>query len=136
MDVFEIQVPRAHGQAGGRGRPASDHQCVEVRKSKREGRAPAAVAFGVLIVVGRLEGADGLAHEREVSGERPDGEDERLFRVVPGPVREPVFVEKQGRQPAPAGNGVSAVEVGYGAPPGGKIDDEYSEMIPDHDASS
>ena len=68
------------------------------------------MALRVLVVIGGLEGTHGLAHKREVAGKRPDGEDERLVRVVPGSVRMPVPFEEQGSEPAAAGNGISALE--------------------------
>ena len=39
------------------------------------------VTFGILIVVGRLEGTNSLAHERKVARQGADGEDERLVRI-------------------------------------------------------
>ena len=86
----------------GRLRPARHDQGVEVREAERQRRAAAAVAFGVLVVVGRLEGADRLAHEREVAGQRADGEDERLLRIVPRPVRLGVLHEEKRGEAAAA----------------------------------
>ena len=119
---------------GGRLRPALDHQRIEVRKTKRKCRASAAMAFRVLVVIGGLEGTDRLAHKREIAGKRPDREDERLVRVVPWAVRMAVPFEQQGCEPAPAGNGISAVHDFHGAPACGQVDVKHFEMISDHAA--
>ena len=81
------------------------------------------MAFGILIVIGRLEGADGLAHQREIAGQRADGENERLVRIIPWPVRMAVPAEKKRRKPAAAGNRVPALQFSTLPLTGGKIND-------------
>ena len=108
------------------------------RSAKRRARAdlPPGVTFCVLVVIGRFEGADGLAHEREVAGERTDGEDERLIGVVPWSLRMAVFAEQQGRKSAAAGNGVSPVQGYHVAATGVEVNQQDSKVVPDHESTS
>ena len=69
------------------------------------------MALGVLVVIWRLEPADGFAHEREVAGQWTDREDNRLNRIVPGPVRTAVPVEEGCRQTAAARNAVTSIDI-------------------------
>ena len=94
------------------------------------------MALGVLVVVGRFEGANGLAHKRKVSCQRTDGEDEGLPGIIPRLVEEAVFFEEHGCQAASAGDRIPAIDGLNFFLPGRKIDSEYSEIIPDHDTTS
>ncbi len=122
VDILNVQVMVAHGQAGRCRRPAGDDQGIQVGKAQGQGGTPAGMTFGVLVVVGRLEGAHGLAHEREVAGQRADGKDQGLLRIIPGPVRPPEFVEEQCRQAAAAGKLLAPVQHHDTALPGGHVD--------------
>jgi hypothetical protein len=71
------------------------------RPGQGHGQPAAGVALRVFAGVGRAEGAHGLAHEREVSGERPHREDHRLVRVERG-LAGPAVLPVQGRGQAGA----------------------------------
>jgi len=92
------------------------------------------VAFRILIVVRRLEGADRLAHEWKVAGQGSNGEDERLSRIVPRPVDMGVFGEQERRKSAAACRGVSSIDEYHIAAAGSEVNHEYPEVLPDHDA--
>jgi hypothetical protein len=94
------------------------------------------VAFGVLVVVGRLEGTHSLAHKWKVSRERADGKDEWLSRVVPGFIRMTVFVKKGRSQPAATSFFITTIKCDHIAPASDKVRNQYPEMIPYHDTTS
>jgi hypothetical protein len=84
-----------------------------------------------MVVVGRLEGTDGLAHEREIAGERTDGENKRLFRTIPRFFCPAIKVEEHGGQAASPCHLITAIESAQDAAAGCKVNDQYPEMIPD-----
>ena len=131
---LSFHVAGADAQAAERPRLAGDDQGVEVGKTQGEGRASAAVALGVLVVVGGLEGADRLAHEGEEAGQRPDGEYERLAGVVPGFVRPAELGKQEGRQAAAARVKIAALQRQDLAPARVQVDPHHAEMVPDHDS--
>jgi hypothetical protein len=67
-------------------------------------------------MVGRFEAQYYFAHEREVSGERSNGKNERLIRMVGGCIGKAEFIEKSRCQAAASkvfpritkGNGLSS----------------------------
>ena len=60
------------------------------------------MAFSILIVIGGFESADGLAHQREISRQGADGKNQRLVRVVPGPIGVAVLIKEVRCQTAAA----------------------------------
>ena len=88
----------------------------------------------VLVMVWRLEGTDRLAHEREIAGERTDGEDEWLIRIVPWFLRMSIGAEQVSCKPAATSNRVSAVHGSSFAATSAKVNCKYSEVFPDHAA--
>jgi hypothetical protein len=69
----DVDMGAAHFQKTRTWRSANKDQGLKASQTKRHGTAAAAVAFGVVIVVGRLEGANRLAHQRKITRERADG---------------------------------------------------------------
>jgi len=134
VHVFDFHVAGADGKAAEGPCLARDDQGVEIGKAQSEGRASAAVALGELVVVGGLEGADRLAHEREEAGQRPDGENERLVGVVPGFVRSGERGKQEGRQAAAARVKIAAPQRLDLAPARVQVDPHHAEMVPDHDS--
>jgi hypothetical protein len=81
------------------------------------------MTLSVLIVVRRLEGAHGFAHQRKVTRQRTNRENERLFRVTPRFAWVTVFSIEKGGKAATAGHGIPALQ-GHDVPSAaGKIND-------------
>ncbi len=132
----DFQMTRADAEAGWLRSFAGNYQGIQVGKPQGKGAAAACVALRILVMVGGLEGADGLAHKRKIAGKRPHCKDQRLLRVVPGTLRMAVGVKQCGGKPAAADNGVPAVDFHHLAPAGGQIHNEGPEIFPDHSVAS
>ena len=134
VHVLELDAPRPDAQAAQRRRPAGHDQGVEVREPQREGRAAAGVALGVLVVVGGLEGADGLAHQREKPVRGPIAKMSGWRGSSQGASGQAVGREQQGGQPAAAGAAVAPVHLDDLAPPGSQLHVQHAKMVADHDS--
>ena len=107
-----------------------------VGKAQAQSGTAAAMAFGILVVVGRGVGADRLAHERKQTGERANGKDERLERVIPGPVCVGKTLVEQGSEATAADVLLHTIDFKKVLLAAGQIKMQYPEMIPYHGAVS
>ena len=128
------EISRGNGYAGGFCSLARNYQRVEVGKAKSQGGPAARVTLCVLVMVGRLEGTDRLAHERKIAGERTDGEYEWLIRIVPWFLRMSIGAEQVSCKAAATNKRVSAVHGYYFSSTSAKVNCKYSEVFPDHAA--
>jgi hypothetical protein len=136
VDFFYLYVTGPQRYAHRFPRLPGYYNTVKVRKPQGKCRSAACMAFRELVVVRRLEGANGFAHKWKISSQRAYRKNERLLGIIPWFVQLSVFVEKERRKPTSAGNFVPPRNFDNGALTRSKVDYKDSEIIADHGCTS
>src|SRR5271157_381003 len=82
MNISNSNVAAADDETRRRSSYTLDHQCVITGKTQSQSESSACMTLRILSVVWGLETQYYLTHERKVGGERSDGKDQWLIRMI------------------------------------------------------